>query len=165
MVGRSAGSDHDHPEDLLREILRCSRAHQDWMERRSGIPAAELRVLRFLAQRQPVQVGTLAESMYLHPSTISNLLGKLRRRGWLVQCASSTDRRARLFKLSAHGLEAARKLAPYSRGFAHDVLRSANPAQLQAMSAGLATLVSCIPARWRRSPQARSQTARPNRTP
>lgn len=155
----SANARHAAAEDLLREILRCSRAHQDWMERSTGVPAAELRVLRYLELQSPAQAGTMAEAMYLHPSTISNLLSRLQRRGWLTRSTSTKDRRARVFCLSARGLDAARQLAPYSKGFAHDVLRSAEPAQILAMTEGLAKLAACIPVRWRRAPRTPEQAS------
>jgi DNA-binding MarR family transcriptional regulator len=130
-------------------VLRASRAHQEWIERRAGVPAAELRLLRQLAASGPVRAGEAARAIGLHASTVSNLLRKLRERGWLDEQSPGLDRRARQVGLSDAGRQAARTLEPWSRGFAAEALRHATPVRLATVIDGLQALLAGIPARWR----------------
>jgi DNA-binding MarR family transcriptional regulator len=59
-----------------------------------GLNDADLHCLEILSQRGPLGPSTLARSAGLHPATITGILDRLERGGWVVRERSSTDRRA-----------------------------------------------------------------------
>jgi DNA-binding MarR family transcriptional regulator len=59
-----------------------------------GLNDADLNCLEILNQRGPLSPSALARSAGLHPATITGILDRLERGGWVVRERAVTDRRA-----------------------------------------------------------------------
>jgi DNA-binding MarR family transcriptional regulator len=73
------------------------------MERRIGVTGPQRLALRLAGRFPGVSAGRLAELMAIHPSTLTGILQRLERRGFLERRPDVRDRRRALFRLTARG--------------------------------------------------------------
>jgi DNA-binding MarR family transcriptional regulator len=80
------------------------------MERDLGATGLQLLVVRLVGRRPGITAGVLAETLHLHPSTLTEVLRRLTERGLLERRADPADARRALFWLTRKGraLEALR---------------------------------------------------------
>lgn len=64
------------------------------------ITVGEARTLFHAARRGPVRQNFLAESMGIEPMTLVNFLDRLERHGWILRETDSSDRRAKLVRVT-----------------------------------------------------------------
>jgi DNA-binding MarR family transcriptional regulator len=75
------------------------------------LPAADINVLANLADGTGRTVGALATATATKPSTLTSLLDRLTRRGYLVRHSDTADRRSFVVLLTPDGLAAAQRAA------------------------------------------------------
>lgn len=73
------------------------------MKDRFGVTGPERMVLRLVGRYPGIAAGELARILRVHPSTLTNLLKRLVRRGLLVRRSDASDARRALFTLTAKG--------------------------------------------------------------
>lgn len=91
--------------DNLRRIVRALRASNAAVEREHRLSAAQLFVLRQVAERPGQSLSDLARSTLTTQSTVSEVVARLVQQGLIVREPAADDRRRAVLTLSATGEE------------------------------------------------------------
>jgi DNA-binding MarR family transcriptional regulator len=75
-------------------VIKSIRHHYLQVEKRSEISGAHLWALAHIARNPGVRVGDVARALAIHPSTASNLVGRLASRAMIAAKRHGKDRRA-----------------------------------------------------------------------
>jgi DNA-binding MarR family transcriptional regulator len=75
-----------------------------WMERNLGVTGPQRLVLRIVGKTPGVAASEIAEALDLHPSTLTGILARLEKRGYLTRDVDPSDRRRARFRLTPRGL-------------------------------------------------------------
>jgi MarR family transcriptional regulator, organic hydroperoxide resistance regulator len=73
------------------------------MESELGVTGPQRLVIRIVGQRPGIAAGELADVLHVHPSTLTGVLGRLERRGFLVRKTDPADKRRSLIALTIKG--------------------------------------------------------------
>jgi MarR family transcriptional regulator, organic hydroperoxide resistance regulator len=73
------------------------------MAERLGVTGPQRLVLRIVGLRPGISAGELAETMHLHPSTLTGILRRLLEHGFVRRIQDPEDGRRALFDLTAEG--------------------------------------------------------------
>jgi DNA-binding MarR family transcriptional regulator len=115
-----------------------------WMARRFGVTGPQRFALRVVGREPDLSAGRLAEILKVHPSTLTGILQRLERRGFLARRVDASDRRRVRLDLTASG----RAITASSRGSIEDrisgVLRRTSPARLAATADVLRSMVGVL---------------------
>jgi DNA-binding MarR family transcriptional regulator len=117
------------------EILALHRATHATLHRLTtrladlDLPAADINVLANLADGAGRTVGALAAATATRPSTLTSLLDRLTRRGYLERQSDPADRRSFVVVLTPDGLAAAKRAAEAIAGLEREALATVTPAQ------------------------------------
>lgn len=90
---------------LLWELDHDLQRRSKRMERELGLTGPQRLVLRIVGRFPGIPAGELATLLSLHPSTLTGILKRLERAGWLARRADPRDRRRTLLGLTAGGRE------------------------------------------------------------
>ena len=93
------------------------------------LPAADINVLANLADGAARTVGALASATATRPSTLTSLLDRLTRRGYLERQSDPGDRRSFVVVLTPDGLAAAKRAAEAIANLERHALATVTPAQ------------------------------------
>jgi len=93
------------------------------------LPAADINVLANLADGAGQTVGALAAATATRPSTLTSLLDRLTKRGYLERQSDPADRRSFVVVLTPDGLAAAKRAAEAIAGLERQALAMVTPAQ------------------------------------
>jgi DNA-binding MarR family transcriptional regulator len=94
------------PLDFMRDIWGLAHAldvRSKWMERNLGITGPQRLVVRVVGAKPDVTASEIAETLDLHPSTLTGILSRLELRGYLTRVVDPEDRRRARFRLTARG--------------------------------------------------------------
>lgn len=89
--------------DGIRRIVQALRESSGDAERITGIGAAQLFVLRRLAEHDALTVNELAEKTFTHQSSVSEVVARLVRRRLVARQVDAHDRRRRLLSVTRPG--------------------------------------------------------------
>jgi DNA-binding MarR family transcriptional regulator len=104
------------------------------------LPAADINVLANLADGTGRTVGALATATATKPSTLTSLLDRLTRRGYLVRHSDTADRRSFVVLLTPDGLAAAQRAAKAIADLERRALATITPAQRAGFDAVIGAL-------------------------
>ena len=104
------------------------------------LPAADINVLANLADGTGRTVGALATATATKPSTLTSLLDRLTRRGYLVREVDRADRRSFVVRLTPDGLAAAQRAAAAIADLERQALATLTPQQRAGFHAVLDAL-------------------------
>jgi DNA-binding MarR family transcriptional regulator len=93
------------------------------------LPAADINVLANMADGVGRTVGALATATATRPSTLTSLLDRLTRRGYIVRQSDPADRRSFVVVLTPDGLAAAQRAAEAIAALERQALATVTPAQ------------------------------------
>jgi DNA-binding MarR family transcriptional regulator len=93
------------------------------------LPASEINVLASLAGHRPLTVGALATATATRPTTLTSVLDRLARRGYVMREVDPADRRSFLISLTAAGQQAAATVSAAVSELEQAALVSISPAQ------------------------------------
>jgi MarR family transcriptional regulator, organic hydroperoxide resistance regulator len=93
------------------------------------LPASEINVLANLATRHPLTVGALAAATATRPTTLTSVLDRLVKRGYVVREVDPADRRSFLISLTPAGQRAAGTVSAAVRDLEQGALSHVSPAQ------------------------------------
>ena len=93
------------------------------------LPASEINVLANLAGHDPLTVGALAAATATRPTTLTSVLDRLVRRGYVVRDVDPADRRSFLVSLTPAGQRAAGTVSAAVRELERGALSRVSPAQ------------------------------------
>ena len=104
------------------------------------LPAADIDVLAILADGAGRTVGALATATATRPSTLTSLLDRLTKRGYIARELDPADRRSFLISLTPAG----RTVAEHAAAAIADLEREALPTVTQAQRAGFHTVIDAL---------------------
>ncbi|HET6630928.1 MAG TPA: homoprotocatechuate degradation operon regulator HpaR [Woeseiaceae bacterium] len=139
------------PHAVLRPLRRSLpmtmlRAREAVMERfrgmlrDHGLTEQQWRVIRVLAEREPLEVTDLAARSFLLPPSLSRILKFLAERRLVTRRALNADQRRHAVRLTAAGRRLFRRIAPLSEGIYRDLERAFGETNLEQLYALLSEL-------------------------
>jgi DNA-binding MarR family transcriptional regulator len=124
--------DAEYPGSVILALHRATHATLHTLTARLAdldLPAADINALANLADGTGRTVGALATATGTRPSTLTSLLDRLTRRGYIVRETDLADRRSFVVRLTPDGLAAARRAATAIAGLERQALATMTPAQ------------------------------------
>jgi DNA-binding MarR family transcriptional regulator len=88
---------------LLWQVDHALQRRSKRMVRELGLTGPQRLVLRLVGRFPGLPAGELARLLHVHPSTLTGILARLERNGFLARRADPRDRRRALFGLTARG--------------------------------------------------------------
>jgi MarR family transcriptional regulator, organic hydroperoxide resistance regulator len=122
----------EEPPGVVLALHRATHATLQMLAARLAeldLPASEINVLANLAVRHPLTVGTLAAATATRPTTLTSVLDRLVRRGYVVREVDPADRRSFLISLTPAGQQAAATVAGAVHGLERAALTGVSPEQ------------------------------------
>jgi len=89
--------------DSLRRIVQELRRSTSHCERLTGLTGAQVFVLKQIRSKKGLSLNELATLTFTHQSTMSEVVGRLERRGYVLRNKSPEDARRLEIHLSAEG--------------------------------------------------------------
>ena len=137
----------------LREIIKTAQEQLQLTSETAGISGSQAWALAEIAASPGLIVSELGKAMAIHPSTTSNMLDKMQRRGLIRRERIDADQRmVRLF-VTAAGEKVLAQLPGPATGLLPDALSRLSAEQLDAVNAALALILEKME---RRAPGAAS---------
>lgn len=127
--------------DVLR-LFRVVQANMQSLEKQSGLSGAQLWAMWQLSVMPGMKVSHLAEALFIHMSTASNLLDKLEKKGYLHRSRSPADSRVVFLHLTPQGEEVVRKLPGPLQGKLRNALQQMPAAKLDELRNGIVALLT-----------------------
>lgn len=93
----------------LRRIIKSLQDYSQTVFSHFGITGPQLWALKTINQLGSLSLGELSKRMYLHPSTISGVIDRLEKKGYLVRDRIENDRRVVRVQLTPKGKMLVRK--------------------------------------------------------
>src|SRR5690348_14998592 len=129
---------------LLWALDHVLHKQSKWMARRFGVTGPQRFALRVVGREPDLSAGRLAEILKVHPSTLTGILQRLERRGFLARRIDANDRRRVRLELTASG----RAITATSRGSIEDrvsrILRRTSTTRLAATADVLRSMVQVL---------------------
>jgi DNA-binding MarR family transcriptional regulator len=129
---------------LLWAVDHALNKRSKWMARRYGVTGPQRLALRIVGRVPEVSAGRLAATLKVHPSTLTGILQRLERRGFLIRHVDQGDRRRVRLELTPSG----RAVTASSGGSIEDavagVLRRTPAARLVAATLLLRAMVEAL---------------------
>lgn len=127
--------------DVLR-LFRVVQANMQSLEKQSGLSGAQLWAMWQLSVMPGMKVSHLADALFIHMSTASNLLDKLEKKGYLHRSRSPADSRVVFLHLTPQGEEVVRKLPGPLQGKLRNALQQMPAAKLDELRNGIVALLA-----------------------
>ena len=77
----------------LRRIIKSLQDYSQTVSSHFGITGPQLWALKTIYQRGNLSLGELSKGMYLHPSTVSGVVDRLEKKGFVLRDRTEKDRR------------------------------------------------------------------------
>jgi DNA-binding MarR family transcriptional regulator len=98
--------------EIMQSLRRIIKSLQDYSQKVNsyfGITGPQLWVLKAISQSGSLSLGDLSKRMYLHPSTLTGVVDRLEKKGYVLRDRSDVDRRVVKVKLTSKGSKLAKK--------------------------------------------------------
>ncbi len=128
----------------FRIIFRSAQAHSRWVEKESGLSAAQLWMMWELFNEPGLTVSGLARALSIHQSTCSNMLDKVQQKELVTRKRSTTDQRVVRLYLTEKGTALLAKAPRPAQGTLTDVLHRLPDEVLRQLESGLSTFVDAL---------------------
>lgn len=92
--------------EIMQSLRRIFKAIQDYSHEvtdKFGITGPQLWALKTISQNENLSLSDLSRRMYLHPSTMTGLMDRLEKRGYVKRNRDQVDRRVIYLQLTAEG--------------------------------------------------------------
>src|SRR5579859_4505248 len=122
------------PEQLMLELQRATHATLRVLAGRladDNLSASEINVLANLADGQFRSVGELAAAAGVKPTTLTSILDRLGKRGYLARELDLGDRRSFMVHLTPEGTEAAQRASAAMGDIAREATGSLSDADIE----------------------------------
>ena len=96
----------------LRKIIQAIDRNSKSLVRRVGLTMPQLVIMRNICGLEEVSVGVIAKTVHLSDATVTGILERLEKRGYLIRRKSNSDRRRVLVKLTDLGVDLLKKAPP-----------------------------------------------------
>ena len=122
---------------------------------RDGLTVTQLRVLTHLNEREGLSNAELADLLYVTRPSVSALLERLERGGFIRREGAQNDRRGISIWLEERGRETVKNLRAETQDYAASLMEDLSPAEIDQLAASLNRLVES--GRARRSEDLRAE--------
>jgi DNA-binding MarR family transcriptional regulator len=130
----------------LRRIVKSIKDYSYEVSRKFGITGPELWVLKTISSNGCVSPSHLSKKMYLHPSTITGVVGRLEKKAYVLRDRGQEDRRAVRVHLTPKGKKLLRKTPNPIQGKMIFGLRKLKREELNSIYDALKKLVEIVEA-------------------
>jgi len=92
--------------EIMQSLRRIFKSIQDYSQEVSnkfGITGPQLRVLKIISGNENLSLGELSKRIYLHPSSITGLVDRLEKKGYVLRDRGQEDRRVIKVQLTSEG--------------------------------------------------------------
>jgi DNA-binding MarR family transcriptional regulator len=92
--------------EIMHSLRRIFKAIQDYSQevnKKFGITGPQLWALKTISTNGSLPPGELSKRMYLHPSTITGVVDRLEKKGYVLRDRGQKDRRVVKLKLTPRG--------------------------------------------------------------
>jgi DNA-binding MarR family transcriptional regulator len=87
----------------LRRIIRAIQDYSHEVSNKFGITGPQLWALKTISQSESLSLSELSKTMYSHPSTITGVVDRLEKKGYVVRSRDKKDRRVISVRLTPKG--------------------------------------------------------------
>ena len=130
----------------LRRIFKAIENYSREVSREYGITGPQLWALKTISQNENLSLSELGKGMFLHPSTITGLVDRLEKRGFVLRKRDREDRRVINIQLTAKGATLVKKSPNPIQGRMIHGLRRLKREELHAIFNSLKKLVEIMEA-------------------
>jgi MarR family transcriptional regulator, organic hydroperoxide resistance regulator len=133
--------------EIMQSLRRVIKAIHDYSRDVSGnfgITAPQLWALKTISQKGSLSQGELSEKMYLHPSTITGVVDRLEKKGYVVRDRNPADRRVVKVRLTPKGRALAKKSPNPIQGKMIHGLRTLQKRELNSIHRSVQELVTIM---------------------
>ena len=128
----------------IRKIIRSINLESKRIEKDHGISIPQYLCLNYLSQQEDFratakQIGT---HLNLNPSTVSGIISRLEKKGYLAKLPNKTDKRSTFIYLTALGDKAASSIPDLLHEKLSNKLKSLSDKDLNELQSSLALLIS-----------------------
>jgi len=117
----------------FRVIFGSVKRHYRYVERRAGVSGAQLWTMERIASHPGLSPGELARELAIHPSTASNLLGRLDQLGLVERRRTSKDHRRVQLYLTESGETVMQRAPRPLKGVLQQALADMTPDNLATL--------------------------------
>ncbi len=128
----------------LRIIFRAMQAHSKLVEKACGLSSAKLSMLYEIAASPGLKVSTLAASLFIHPSTCSNMLGRLEEKNLVVRDRQKVDQRSVHLYITEEGAQLLAKAPNPFHGKVSSALQQLSEEDLRLLDGGLTRITDSL---------------------
>ncbi len=128
----------------FRIIFRSVQAHSRWVEKESGLSAAQLWMVWELFNEPGLTVSGLAKALSIHQSTCSNMLDKIQKKELVYRDRSLDDHRVVRLYLTEKGATLLAKAPRPAQGALTDVLLRLPDQVLVELESGLNQFIDAL---------------------
>jgi len=135
--------------EIMQSLRRIFKAIQDYSHEVSdkfGITGPQLWALKTISQNEKLCLGELSKWMYLHPSTITGVVDRLEKKGYMLRDRGQEDRRVVKVQLTAKGKRLVKKAPNPVQGKMIYGLRKLNRGELNSIYHSVQKLVEIMEA-------------------
>jgi len=105
--------------EVMQSLRRIFKAIQDYsheVSEKFGITGPQLWALKTISQNESLSLSDLGKRMYLHPSTITGVIDRLEKKGYVTRNRDQVDRRVIYVQLTAEGKRLAKRAPNPAQG-------------------------------------------------
>jgi len=135
--------------EVMQSLRRIFKAIQDYSHEVSskfGITGPQLWALKTISQNESLSLRDLSERMYLHPSTITGVVDRLERKGYVTRKRDQVDRRVIYVQLTAEGRKLSKKAPNPAQGKLIYGLKNLKKGELKLIYGSVQKLVEIMEA-------------------
>ena len=130
----------------LRRVFRAIHEYYRDVSERFGITGPQLWALKTISHNGTLSQTELSEKMYLHPSTITGVVDRLERKGYVIRDRNHIDRRVVRVQLTPEGKALVKKAPNPIQGKMIYGLRNLRKEELNSICTSLQKLVALMEA-------------------
>ena len=98
--------------EIMQSLRRVIKSLQDYSQKVCtffGVTGPQLWVLKTINESGSLSLGELSKRMYLHPSTLTGVVDRLEKKGYVLRDRNAVDRRVVKVRLTSKGNRLAKK--------------------------------------------------------
>ncbi len=130
----------------LRRIFKALQNYSHEVSHRYGVTGPQLWVLKTVLKNGGLPVGELSQRMYLHPSTITGVVDRLEKKGYVSRDRDHEDRRVVIVQLTPKGRRLVKRAPNPVQGKMIHGLRQMRKEKLESIYEAVQTLVEIMEA-------------------
>lgn len=128
----------------IRILFKAIQSHAKKVEKKCGLSSAKLWMLHEVSITPGIRVSQLAQALFIHPSTCSNMLDKLEELQLICRDRSKTDQRSVHLYITEKGKELLAKAPSPPQGLLSSALQILNEEQLDNLELSLDPFIAAL---------------------